>query len=295
MAERNYKLIRRMIEKPMKNPETETQKLRNKQLKKFAKTNDFIQNFVAKMDRLELKLADYIMANAYYAEDSPLEYTFSISDFCRVAGIDHTSGGNYDKIKEAIRKMRAKAEWAKCDDGSGDEVLVGMVSKAIISKRKGTVHLWLDEDMRKYVFQAKQAWKEKGIPYTEFLLLYLLPLKSRYARLLYELLKSWEQVDEHYWSISQLQELLGSNYDRFSNFKQKVLDVAVEQINEYTDIKVFYEPIKEGRSYKYILFYINSKDNKELMMLRGHNFRALEHREREIDGQTSLFDEPKGE
>lgn len=289
MAKRDYELIRRMIERPMDNPQTEVQKIRNERLQKFAKTNDFIQQFVAKMDRLELKLADYIMAKAYYSEDCPLEYTLSIPDFCKVAGLDYDSGANYANIKEAVRKMRSKAEWAKCDDNSGDEVLVGMISKAIISKRKGTVHIWLDEDMRRYVFQAKKAWAEKGIPYTEFLLLYMLPLKSRYARLLYELLKTWEQAEEHYWTISQLQELLGSNYDRYQDFRRKVLEIAVEQINEYTDIRVNYEPIKEGRSYKYILFYISTKSNKELILLKGNIHRALDGKE--LDGQLSMFDE----
>lgn len=283
MSERDYDLIRRMIEKPNQN----NTELMNKRLKSFRKSNDFIQKFITKMDRFELKLADYIMANAYYAEDSPLEYTFSISDFCKVAGISD-SGNNYENIKSAIRKMRAKAEWTKCPDGSGDEVLVGMISKAIISKRKGTVHLWLDEDMRRFVFEAKKAWEEKGIPYSKFLLLYMLPLKSRYARLLYELLKSWETGGERWFTISQLQEYLGSNYDRYPDFRRYALDIAVDQINQYTDIGVTYEPIKEGRSYKYIMFYIRTKSNKELLEVKYSN-------QRELDGQMSFDDYKKGE
>ena len=283
MSERDYDLIRRMIEKPNQN----NTELMNKRLKSFRKSNDFIQKFITKMDRFELKLADYIMANAYYAEDSPLEYTFSISDFCKVAGISD-SGNNYENIKSAIRKMRAKAEWAKCPDGSGDEVLGGMISKAIISKRKGTVHLWLDEDMRRFVFEAKKAWEEKGIPYSKFLLLYMLPLKSRYARLLYELLKSWETGGERWFTISQLQEYLGSNYDRYPDFRRYALDIAVDQINQYTDIGVTYEPIKEGRSYKYIMFYIRTKSNKELLEVKYSN-------QKELDGQMSFDDYKKGE
>ena len=283
MSERDYDLIRRMIEKPNQN----NTELMNKRLKSFRKSNDFIQKFITKMDRFELKLADYIMANAYYAEDSPLEYTFSISDFFFFFGISD-SGNNYENIKSAIRKMRAKAEWAKCPDGSGDEVLVGMISKAIISKRKGTVHLWLDEDMRRFVFEAKKAWEEKGIPYSKFLLLYMLPLKSRYARLLYELLKSWETGGERWFTISQLQEYLGSNYDRYPDFRRYALDIAVDQINQYTDIGVTYEPIKEGRSYKYIMFYIRTKSNKELLEVKYSN-------QKELDGQMSFDDYKTGE
>lgn len=289
MAKKNAEHMEKIVgQEPALLAQKKNADLWKKREQKFAKTNDFLQNFVAQMSGLELRLADYIMATAYYAEDSPLEYTLNIADFCKVAGIDYDSGRNYEQVREALKRMRAKAEWAKCDDGSGDEVLVGMVNKIRISRRNGTVHLWLDEDMRKYVFNAKKAWAEKGIPFTEFVLLYMLPLKSRYARLLYEQLKSWEAAGEHYWTISQLQEILGSNYDRFSNFRQKVLDIAVKQINEHTDLLVSYEASKEGRAYKYIYFYIEKKSDTKLLEVQGRNQHALDG---ELEGQISLFDD----
>lgn len=269
-------VIRRMIETPNSCNDV----LLNERLKFFTKSNEFIHNFITSMSRLELKLVDYIMANAYYSNDCSLEYTFSISDFCAVAGIS-ISGSTYIHIKNALKNLRSKSEWASKSDR---DVLVGFINKAEFFKQTGIVKLYLDEDMRSFVFESKKAWELKGIPYTKFLLLYLLPLKSKYARLLYELLKSWECSGKRYYSISQLQQYFNSDYDRYADFRRYVLDIAVSQINASTDIEVSYEPIKEGRSYKYIMFYINSKSNIDLLNVKYAN-------NRELDGQLSFFND----
>ena len=50
-------------------------------------------------------------------------------------------------------------------------------------------------------------------------------------------------------SLSELREKLGlvDEYKRIEAFKRRVLDLAVKQINEHTDITVEYEQHKQGR------------------------------------------------
>jgi plasmid replication initiation protein len=49
-------------------------------------------------------------------------------------------------------------------------------------------------------------------------------------------------------------------YPRFSNFKQTVLDIAIKEINDFTDLYVDYKLEKiESRSYNRITFYLQSK------------------------------------
>ncbi|MFY8352910.1 replication initiation protein [Pseudoalteromonas sp. SSM20] len=48
-------------------------------------------------------------------------------------------------------------------------------------------------------------------------------------------------------------------YAKFNNFKRRILDSAVEKINETTPIIVNYEPIKEGRKISKIRFIITEK------------------------------------
>lgn len=54
-----------------------------------------------------------------------------------------------------------------------------------------------------------------------------------------------------------------SEYQRINNFKAKVLDFALSEINEKTDLTVNYEQIKKGRQISGFQFFIKSKKTKE--------------------------------
>ena len=77
-------------------------------------------------------------------------------------------------------------------------------------------------------------------------------LTSVYAIRLYELLIAWRSTGKV--TMVELEELrlkLGiepNEYKRMGQFKEKVLHLAIDQINKYTDIKAEYEQHKRGRS-----------------------------------------------
>ena len=48
-------------------------------------------------------------------------------------------------------------------------------------------------------------------------------------------------------------------YERFSQFKLRVLDRAVEEINRVTTYKVSYDYVKRGKSVIALLFHMNMK------------------------------------
>jgi plasmid replication initiation protein len=76
-------------------------------------------------------------------------------------------------------------------------------------------------------------------------------LKSAYAVRLYELLIQWRTAGKTpIFEIHQLRGQLGVSGDKYkvtADFKKWVLDAAVSQINEHTDIKATYEQHKSGR------------------------------------------------
>ena len=76
-------------------------------------------------------------------------------------------------------------------------------------------------------------------------------LSSRYAIRLYEVLIQWHSIGKTpTFEINNFREKLGltiEDYPRIDNFKRKVLDFSVSQINEHTDILVGYEQVKAGR------------------------------------------------
>lgn len=76
-------------------------------------------------------------------------------------------------------------------------------------------------------------------------------LTSTYALRLYELLIQWRSVGQLSLDLQPFREKLGikpTEYKLMHQFKSRVLDAAVNQVNELTDLNVSYTQRKEGRS-----------------------------------------------
>lgn len=75
-------------------------------------------------------------------------------------------------------------------------------------------------------------------------------LSSRHAMRLYECLKQYKATGKLQISLEDLRFRFGvlpEEYTRMSDFKKGVLDLAVNEINEHTDLKVDYTQQKRGR------------------------------------------------
>ena len=87
---------------------------------------------------------------------------------------------------------------------------------------------------------------------------------NTYATRLYEILASWRSVGKVTITLEELRNNLGliDEYSRLEAFKRRVLDLAVSQINQYTDIKAQYEQHKQGRVITGFTFKFKVKKNK---------------------------------
>lgn len=99
--------------------------------------------------------------------------------------------------------------------------------------------------------------------FTSYELKQVSQLTSRYATRLYELLVAWRSTGQTpIFEISEFRQQLGvadDEYTRSDNFKRRVLDIAISQINSFTDIKVKPEQHKTGRSISGYSFSFKSK------------------------------------
>lgn len=101
-------------------------------------------------------------------------------------------------------------------------------------------------------------------------------LTSKYATRLYELLIAWREVGKTpVFELQQLRKNLGvedDEYQRMHHFKSRVLETAITQINEHTDIKATYEQHKKGRTITGFLFKFKQKQQpKKLDSKRDPN------------------------
>lgn len=99
--------------------------------------------------------------------------------------------------------------------------------------------------------------------FTQYLLSQTANLKSVYAVRLYELLIQWKTAGKTpVFELSLFRGQMGlddGEYRDMSNFKKRVLDLAVNEINEKTDLTVSYTQEKKGRLIHGFKFTVKQK------------------------------------
>jgi plasmid replication initiation protein len=130
--------------------------------------------------------------------------------------------------------------------------------------------------------------------FTQYLLSQTAHLKSVYSARLYELLIQWRSTGKvPTVDLMTFREQLGvgvNEYQRMHHFKVRVLDLAVNEINEKTDINVQYDQHKEGRLIKGFSFTFKHKqpvqnERTSLPPLKDPNTLDMFHRltEKQLD------------
>lgn len=171
----------------------------------------------------------------------------------------HTS---YEAMKRAVEGLyEAGFAYSKMDERSGK---IGNYKSRWVDKigyidDLGCVELVFASDVIPLITRLEAR-------YTEYELKQVVGLQSEYAIRLYELIIQWRSVGKtSQISLVELRENLGlvDEYQRIEAFKRRVLDLAITQINEHTDITSEYEQHKQGRVITGFTFKFKVKKNKE--------------------------------
>lgn len=218
-----------------------------------------------------------------------LEYDFNIMEYANICGISY-SGVFYTQIKASLQGLSEKGMWLMRPDGG--EALVHWLNKAIVYKRKGIVKIRIDEDLAPYLFDLKSRFVSYGLKN-------ILNMKSQYSIRIYELIKSYYglkvgQIDHRkgdekdnsplpvIWVIDldtfKKRIMVDSikTYASFKELKKRILSVAQNEINTLTDIKVEFQPVKEGRRITKLKIIIISKRPLERLVISRLNDELLD-------------------
>lgn len=236
----------------MNQKESEAFQLRELREYKVIKTNDLIQNSRFNLTTKEQKIILYLISKIKPDDDELNLYEFEIREFCRICGISQRSGKNHTDLKNTIQNLVNKSLWIEIENGR-IETLLRWIERPYIDAKSGIIRIKLDELMKPFLLHIKEKFTQYSIYYT-------LPMKSRYSMRMYELLKSYEKIGSWTFKLKDLKHsMFADTYSLFGDFKRKVLDISVREINEYGDIFVNYEAIKEGKKVTKVTFYIRTK------------------------------------
>jgi plasmid replication initiation protein len=167
----------------------------------------------------------------------------------------------YHMLKDACDSlMRRQVTFGGIDEATGNPCIdkVQWVSRARYVPRSALVRLRFSEEMAPLITRLEKE-------FTFYRLELVSKLTSVYAIRIYELLLQYRDIGKRSFDLADLKRILGLDPSEYSgrtgvsDFKKRVVDIAMKQINEHTDIRVDYQNIKDGRSVVGLLFTIKMK------------------------------------
>lgn len=244
------------------------------------KANALIQKSRFSLSTQQQKILLYLISQISPTDQEFHIYSFRISQFCKVCGIGN-SGTNYEELKNQIKKIADKSIWILSEDGKR-ECLIRWIEEPELVLNTGIIHLRLNEKLKPYLLQLKQN-------FTQYQIIYTLYFHSKYSIRLYELICSlqYHELEEYKkrFELNELRELLDcTGYTSPRDFRRKVLDKAVHEINEHSDKNVSYNTLRRGKKIVGFELIISTKDSLSSAKIRSdieHEFGP---------GQMTLWD-----
>ena len=153
----------------------------------------------------------------------------------------------YTSLKEACKSLFARQFSYEEINANGNltQYTRRWVSKIGYTKNEATVEVIFAPDVVPLITRLEEH-------FTSYELEQVAQLQSKYATRLYEILIAWRSTGKTpVLTINEFRKQIGvidSEYKIISNFKLRVLEPSIKQINDLTDIDVTYEQHKKGRT-----------------------------------------------
>jgi plasmid replication initiation protein len=197
-------------------------------------------------------------------EDTDLKiYTCRISELAEFLNIDRHN--LYRDIKDICESAMKSVVYIGTNDAKQPWKMFHWVSSAEYDGN-GTLSVKLSDEIKPYIL-ALDKW------FTQYQLKNILQFNSYYAIRLYELLKCEDGIARKNnltieFTVAYLREYFQceKKYDRIIDFKRYVIEVAVREINEKSDIMLYVDYLKRSRMITKVSFEIH--ENHKTRSLR---------------------------
>ena len=205
-----------------------------------------------KVNEYEAKIIMLAISQIYKDDDEFKTYDLKISEISKALD----SQQNHKQLKKVAESLLSKPLFIEDNNGW---IGFNWFSSIRYIKDEAVLQVSIDPKLKPYLLQLKDNFKSYDIKN-------IIKLSSSYAIRIYQLLKQYQKIGNRILNVNDMQEMFKVPKSMFvyNNFKQKVLAVAVEQINEHTDLTISYEEIKTGRKITDLNFIIKTKKKAEI-------------------------------
>lgn len=246
----------------------ELSEMANDLVVKSNRLNMAIQNLtLPELRIIQLAIVDARETGNGLSTDTPLRI-----DAMRYAEAFETTRQNaYNRMKEAEETLFNRRFTFL--DSEGKTVKSRWIQRVRYLDDEGAIELAFTLDVVKGITRLDGAEEF----FTQYLLSQTSNLNSVYSVRLYELLIQWKTaVKTPVFELSLFRGQMGLNdgeYKAMNDFKKRVLDLAVNEINEKTDLTVSYTQEKKGRLIHGFKFTVKQKEKtkKEVKTDRDNN------------------------
>lgn len=228
----------------------------NKKIDLIVKSNKLVEASY-KLDLIEQRivLAAIVEARECGVRLVDGHITISATRFATMYGI--TRGSLYEDLQAAVKSLyqRSVVFHDESIDGKQTVTQARWVSSISYSEGAGAIRLRFAPEMIPFITRLESE-------FTSYRLEKIGNMSSVYAVRLYELLVQYLSIGIREVQVSWLKETfnISENYKAIKDFKKYVIDVAVDQVNEHSDIQVTYTQGKTGRTVTHLIFTIKSKE-----------------------------------
>lgn len=184
-------------------------------------------------------------------------YSISASEFAKVCNLDLKVA--YQQLQSAALTLkRREVRITQEPNGAGrrkETLIANWVQSIKYSEGNGEIKLRFNHDMLPYLTELTRC-------FTSYKLKTIVCMSSSYGVRIYELLAQWRSLGEKELSIEWLREALQleNQYKPMCNFKARVLDPAMKDINKNSDIWVTWKQKKTGRKVTHLIFQFGPKE-----------------------------------
>ena len=178
---------------------------------------------------------------------------------------------NYTELRNAAKELGKQVitiyEKPNGQVGKPDEIDISITSSCRYYKNEGKVSLRFTEEITPYISDLKKR-------FTKYQAKYVMPMRSSYGIRLYELCLQW-LGDEREFEVNDFRLMFGleKKYSNVSELKRNVIDRALNDINNYSDIRVKFGQRKSGRKVTHFQFIITRPvKHKEITQIPKPSF-----------------------
>lgn len=184
-------------------------------------------------------------------------FRIPIKEFTEWLGV---TDPNYATFKRIVTKLKERSISIEQKDGSWE--VIDWISRASYKKSTGMAEIKLSDELYPYVLNLSDN-------FTTVRLDVILKFRSIYTTKLYQMIKKRAHFKKWKVELDELKMLIGiaheimrdgnvkfKSLNKYSHFKERALENALQEINTYSEYQVDYAELKTGRKITAIEFSI---------------------------------------